>query len=75
MYDINHDWADVHHRLKVMWDALLAAGVNLKFHWAKMHFANRAYAERVYGAHVIERFVSNVMPALKNPYFESVFQT
>ena len=73
MFDQFHQFSDLLQRLKGMWDALLEAGIKLRFHWGKLHFADRAYIDQLWGKDMIDRFVDSAEPALQNDYFHELF--
>jgi hypothetical protein len=73
MFDEFHEWPDLLRRLRTIWDALLAAGVELRFHWGKLHFADRAYIDQLWGKSVVDHFVRSTEPALQNNYFHELF--
>ena len=74
MFDEFHDWPDLLQRLRTVWDALLEAGVKLRFHWGKLHFADRAYIDQLWGKSLIDSFVAGTEPALQNNYFHELFK-
>ena len=72
MFDAFHEFPDLLERLRTMWNALIGAGVKLRFHWGKLHFADRAYIDQLWGKDVINSFVASVEPALQNDYFHEL---
>lgn len=73
MYDINNKKEDYLRRLRAIWDAIIAAGIPIRWHWGKIHFADREHAEKTHGKDVVKHFIDEAMPALHNQYFHQAF--
>ena len=73
MFDKENAKSDYLRRLRAIWDAIIAAGIPIRYHWGKIHFADREYAEKMHGKDLVQRFIGDAMPALHNQYFDQVF--